>query len=121
MSRSAITVRVWSIYVLLIGVLLAVAPNFVLSTLGLDETEEPWIRVLGLIVVLLALYYDDAVRNEARHFFFASVVGRLFFAVALIILVITGEPWQLLIFAALDVAGAVWTLNTLRAETRAQS
>jgi peptidoglycan/LPS O-acetylase OafA/YrhL len=116
MSRAAFTIRVWAIYVLLFGTALAVIPNVVLSTLGMAETDEPWIRVLGLVLVLLALYYSDATRNEARHHFVASVLGRLFVAAAFIVLVITGEPWQLFLFAAVDVAGAVWTLIALRDE-----
>ncbi len=116
MSKAAFTIRVWGIYALLVGTALAVVPNFVLSTLGMDETDEPWIRLLGLAVIILALYYADAVRNEARHLFVASVLGRLFFAAALIILIITGEPWQLILFAAVEIAGSVWTLMALRDE-----
>lgn len=116
MSKAARSLYVWSVYVLVIGSLLALAPNFLLSTLGMDETEEVWIRVLGIVVVLLALYYWDAARNEARHHFVATVLGRGFVAAAFVVLVITGEPWQLLIFAAVDLAGSLWTLSSLRAD-----
>ncbi len=119
MSKAAFTIRIWAIYALLVGAALAVVPNFVLSTLGMTETEEPWIRLLGLVVIVLALYYNDGVRNEARHLFVASVLGRLFFAAALIILIITGEPWQLVLFASVEVAGAIWTLMALRDEAPA--
>lgn len=118
MSRTALTIWVWSVYVLVVGGSLAIIPNTVLSLLGLDETEEVWIRVLGVVVVLLALYYWDAARNEARHHFVATVLGRVFVAAALVVLWLTGEPWQLLIFAAGDTAGALWTLMALRAEGR---
>jgi len=102
--------------VLTIGALLSLAPNPMLSTLGMEETQEVWIRVLGLVVVLLALYYWDAARNEARHHFVATVLGRGFVAAGFVVLVITGEPWQLLIFAGIDLAGALWTLGALRAD-----
>jgi hypothetical protein len=107
---------VWSVYVLIIGALLSLSPNFMLSALGMEETQEVWIRVLGLVVVLLALYYWDAARNEAGHHFVATVLGRAFVAAGFVILVVTGEPWQFLIFAGLDPAGALWTLGALRAE-----
>lgn len=36
-------------------------------------------------------------------------MGRLFFAVALVLLWLAGGPWQLMLFGAVDVAGAIWT------------
>lgn len=116
MSKAARSVYVWSFYVLVIGGLAAVVPNFLLSVVGLPETEEVWIRVLGLVLVLLSLYYWDAARNEHRSLFVASVLGRGFVVAGLLVLVATGEPWQLLIFAAVDLAGTIWTLTALRSE-----
>lgn len=116
MSKAAWSIRVFSIYAVLVGASLAIVPNLVLSALGMEETDELWIRLLGVVVVILAIYYDDGVRNEAAHVFVTSVLERLFFAVALVVFVATGEAWQLLGFAAIEVAGAVWTIFALRAD-----
>ena len=116
MSSAALTIFVWAIYVLVIGTLLAVVPNTVLSLFDLPETGEVWIKVLGIVLVLLALYYADSAWSEARHLYVASILGRGFAAAALIVLVITGEPWQLLIFAAVEVVGLTWTYGTLRSD-----
>ena len=117
MTKAARSVLIWSVYAFVIGVLLAAAPNFLLSLFGIPETDEVWIRILGFVVILLALYYWDGARNEARHLFVASVLGRVFVVVAFVVLVVTGEPWQLLLFAAVDLAGALYTLAALRADT----
>lgn len=119
MSGAARSIQVWSVYVLVVGAGLAVIPNVIVSAFGMEQTEEAWIRVLGVVVVLLALYYWDASRYETRNLFVASVLGRVFVAAALVVLWLTGAPWQLLLFAAVDVAGAVWTFSTLRAEVSA--
>ena len=114
MSASARSVFVWSIYLLVLGTLLLVAPNLLLRSLGLPETNEIWIRVVGILGVILALYFYDASVNEARTFFVASVLARLFSAAAFFAFRITGEPWQLLVFGFLDALGAAWTYTALR-------
>ncbi len=114
MSKAARSIHVWSIYALVVGALLAVVPNTILSILGVAKTDEVWIRVLGVVIVVLALYYWDGAKNEARHFFVASLLGRGFAAAALILLWLTGAPVQLLIFAAVELIGVIWTYSSLR-------
>ena len=116
MSRAARSIQVWSIYLAILGAGVAVIPNAILAALAVSETEEVWISVLGVVVVALALYYWDAARHETRNFFVASVMARLFVVAALVVFWLTGAPWQLLIFAAVEAAGALWTLSALRAE-----
>lgn len=116
MTKAGRSIQVWSIYVLLLGAVLAVVPNFLLSIFGVAETDEIWINVLGVVLLVLALYYWDAARYETRNLYIASVLGRLFVVAALVVLWATGAPWQLLIFAAIDAAGALWTLTALRAD-----
>lgn len=116
MSRAARTIYVFSAYLLVIGAVLAVTPNTLLTLVGVAETEEVWIRILGVVSVLLALYYFDAARNETRSFFAATIVGRAFSASALVVFWATGSPWQLLIFAGIEVAGAAWTYAAMRGE-----
>jgi hypothetical protein len=114
MSAPARSVFVWSIYLLILGTWLLVAPNVLLNGLGMPETEDIWIRVVGITVVILSLYFYDASINEARSFFVASVLARLFSATAFFAFWITGEPWQLLVFGFIDALGAAWTYTTLR-------
>ena len=117
MKGAARTMYVFSAYLLAIGVSLSVLPNTLLSLVGLPETDEVWIRILGVVSMLLALYYFDAVRNNTRSFFAASIMGRGFSTAALVVFWATGQPWQLLIFAVIELAGAIWTYTVMRAET----
>lgn len=109
---------VFSAYLLVVGAFLSVGPNSLLSLFGLPETNEVWIRILGVVSVLLALYYFDAARNDSRSFFAASILGRGFSTAALVLLWATGRPWQLMIFAGIELAGAIWTYTAMRAEAR---
>ncbi len=118
MSPAARSVYAWSIYLLVLGTWLVVGPNTLLKILGMPITEEIWIRVVGVLVVILALYFYDAAINETRHFFIASVLARSFSAAAFLAFALTGEPWQLAFFAMVDALGAFWTYVALRARQR---
>ena len=116
MKGAARTMYAFSAYLLVVGAALSVFPNALLSLVGLPETDEVWIRLLGVVSMILALYYFDAARNNSRSFFAASLLGRAFSAAALVVFWATGQPWQLLIFAGVELAGAAWTYTAMRAE-----
>ncbi len=105
---------VWAGYTFGIGLLLLVVPNFLLGLFRIDETNEPWVRVLGAVVLLLAFYYFVMALNGANTMIRATVYGRGLVALVLVVLAITTGPWQLVLFAALDAAGATWTHLSLR-------
>jgi hypothetical protein len=116
MDGAVRTMYVFSTYLLAVGVLLSVGPNTLLSLVGLPETNEVWIRILGVVSILLALYYFDAARNNSRSFFAASILGRGFSTAALVLFWATGHPWQLLIFAGVELGGAIWTYTAMRVQ-----
>jgi hypothetical protein len=107
---------IFSAYLLVVGGFLSVGPNTLLSLVGMPETNEVWIRILGVVAILLALYYFDAARNNSRGFFGASILGRGFSTAALVVFWATGQPWQLLIFAGVELVGAIWTYTAMRAQ-----
>ncbi len=116
MKGAARTIYVFSVYLMVVGVALAVVPNTLLTVVGLPETDEVWIRIVGVVAIVLALYYFDAARNNTTTFFAASILGRGFSTAALVAFWATGQPWQLLVFAGIELAGAVSTYIAMRAE-----
>jgi hypothetical protein len=107
-------VAVWAGYTFGVGLLLLVVPNFLLGLLWIEETSESWVRVLGAVVLLLAFYYLVMALIGATTMFRATVYGRGLVVVALVVLAIATGPWQLILFAAVDAAGAAWTHLSLR-------
>jgi hypothetical protein len=87
MSPAARTVQLFGIYILSVGFILIVIPNVLLGVFGIPATDEPWIRILGLVLLALAGYYLVAARSEVTAFFQASVAGRLFVGAGLIVMV----------------------------------
>lgn len=115
MSRAAISIFVFGCYLVLNAMVLAFAPNLMLSVLGLPPTNEPWLRVLGIVVFVLGLYYIQAARQEVTPFFRWTTWARPIVLGAFIAFVAAGiMPAVLIGFGVVDAAGAIWTALALR-------
>ena len=117
MSKAASTVKVFGVYLGLLGVTLVLSPNLLLSVFGIAPTSEVWIRVVGLLVFNIGVYYWFAAKSEARLFFAASVYVRA--AVPLVFIAFVALGWVspvLVLFGVVDLAGGVWTFAMLRKE-----
>jgi hypothetical protein len=116
MSKAAFSVFVFSIYLFVLGLILAVIPNVLLSLFGIPETHEVWIRVVGMLVFIIGFYYSTAARNELTRFLRATVIGRLMVLVVFITFVLLGfAPPILVLFGVVDATAAIWTGLALRA------
>lgn len=115
MSNAAKSIFVWGVYLLVIGTTLLLIPNLLLALFGFATTDEVWIRVLGVVVVALGYYHIQVARNALTLFFKWSVQGRALTVVCFVTFVVLGlaQP-TLLLFAAADFLGALWTGLTLR-------
>jgi hypothetical protein len=115
-SRPARTLYVFAIYLALMALTLLFAPNLLLRLVGMPETTEVWIRVVGMLVGFLALCYYVAVRTEARPIMWASVLARLCALLFFTVFVIAGwVDWVLILFGVVDALAALWTWRALRA------
>ncbi len=120
MKASDRSILVFGVYLVLIGVVLLLVPNVLLRLFLFEPTGEPWIRVLGVVSTALGYYYIAAAKAHAVAFFTATIRGRVWVFLAFIGLVLTGftKP-MLILFGAVDLAGAVWTWSALRRESQA--
>ncbi|MFC1529934.1 hypothetical protein ACFL6R_04360 [Gemmatimonadota bacterium] len=117
MSRSARTLFVFGIYLLLLGPVLILVPNALLSVFGVPPTDEVWIRVVGVLAMVIGFYDLAAAKHELIDYFRATVPVRLMVLLAFALFVILDMVHPaLLIFGFIDGAGAVWTALSLRAE-----
>ena len=117
MNKSAFSIFVWGLYEVGVGLGFLFIPNVLLPIFGFPMTAEVWIRVIGLIILTLALYHVHCARNHAVPFFQITIPGRGLFAIGLIALVATGFAGPgLILFAVIEVLGAAWTWWTLRTE-----
>lgn len=117
MTNSAKTVFVFGLYLALVGLTLLLTPNFFLGTIGMPETNEVWIRFSGVLVMALAVYYVVAARHNLSIILKTTAYIRstiiIFFAVFVYMDLM--KPVMLL-FGAVDLAGAIWTYTAMKKE-----
>jgi hypothetical protein len=107
---------VWTAYVLLLGVGLLLIPNVIFSVFGIEETDEAWIRIAGLLLIGHGAFYWTAAQAEFTRLYRMSVWVRWAIGAGLVVLAFTVGPWQLVLFASVDLLGGAWTYITLRRE-----
>jgi hypothetical protein len=118
MSRAARSVWLFSFYLIALGGVLMVAPGWFLQLFRLPSTDEVWIRVVGLLVVVLSYYYWRAARAELTLFIRATMHARWIVFVGLSALAVAGlGPAILIAFGAVDSLAATWTWLGLRADS----
>ena len=117
MSKSATSLLVFGLYLAMLGVTLVVVPNLLLTLFQIPATQEVWIRVLGVVVLVLSFYSIQAARGNDVSFFSSSVYARtpvVLFFTAFVLLGLAQPP--LILFGLIDLAGAAWTWFALRSE-----
>jgi hypothetical protein len=117
MKNTSTTLLVFGWYLVGMGLGLVAAPNFVLGTLGMPATSEVWVRVVGVLALVLAFYYTSAARADLKPFAQWTVPARIGVFVAFAGFVVMGYVGPVMILlGSVDLVGALWTSWALRAE-----
>lgn len=117
MSKAAFTAKVFAIYLFIVGTVLAVAPNVLLSIFRIPQTSEVWIHVVGVIAFMIGVCAWVAAKHEDKHFLEASVYTRLVVFVAFTTFAAIGLASPMIIlFGAADLLGGIWTHFALKAD-----
>jgi hypothetical protein len=120
MSRAALSMKAWAIYLGGVGLWLLLAPNVPLGAFGLPETHEVWIHMAGMFCLFVAALDWVAAGQESALVFRWATASRFSVPVFFAAFVAAGwAPPLLLLFAIVDLAGATWTLLAMRADRAA--
>lgn len=115
MSNAAKSIFAWGVYLIGLGGILLLAPNFLLPIFGFPPTQEIWIHILGVVVTALGYYHIQAARRDIVPFFRWSTQGRVFTVICFTAFVVLGLAKPILfLFASADFFGALWTGMALR-------
>lgn len=118
MLNSRLNLLVFGLYmVLVVGLGFMLMPMPVLRFFALEAGDDVWIRFVGMLASIIGFYYIQTARAGLKRFFPWTVVGRLYAAGFMVLLVLSKlVGTSLLLFAAIDLAGALWTWLGLRSE-----
>ena len=115
MQKTYISLYGQMAYVLISGLQLLFIPNILLALFGFPPTHEIWIRVMGLLVLILTIYYYSIARYGNDRVVWATVVGRLVFCGGLVVFVLLGLAKPAIIgLAVLETGLALWSWQELR-------
>jgi hypothetical protein len=117
MKNSTLSMLVFASYLAVLGILFAIIPNTVITLFGFDPVTDVWIRIMGMILVILAYYYSMAIKEQATNFYRWTAYGRFpIFFVLLAFVLLDLAPPILILFGAFDTSCAIWTGLALKRE-----
>ena len=117
MSKSAKSVLIFGIYLAVSGLMLLLVPNALITPFGIEPTNEVWIRLSGILLMALAVYYTLGAKYEIVVIMKATAFIRLtiiFFFTAFAFLNLASP--NIIFFSAIDFLGGIWTLLMLKNE-----
>lgn len=115
MTKAAQSLFVFGLYAILAGTTFLVVPESALSLLHLPPLPAGWARFIGLLALVIGTYDLVCARAGCLAFIRASIFTRTAFAVATVLLAITGQmPASIILLGTIDAAGALWTALALR-------
>lgn len=116
MKNARLSLLVFGFYMtFVVGLGFMVMPMPILGMFGLKAGDDVWIRFVGMLAFIIGFYYVQVVRAGLDQFFPWTVIGRLFAAAFMVLVVLLGMVGPaLLLFAAIDAAAAAWTWFAMR-------
>jgi hypothetical protein len=114
---AAMSFFVFGLYMTVLGIALVLAPNPLLSLVGIAETTEVWVRVVGVLVVVIGILDVLIAQADLRVVMRWGIYLRSGAAASLVAFAAADlvEP-GILIFAAVDALSVAWAVLALRAE-----
>ena len=115
MSAAGRSLFVFGIYLLVLGIVVILVPSWLLGVAGLPSTTEVWIRVTGVLLLVIGFFDLQAGRKNLNDFYLWTIITRTAVFLFILAFVLLGFAKPILIvFGAVALIGAVWTLIALQ-------
>lgn len=115
MNRTSKSIFIFGIYSLLMGIILLFFPNLVLPLFNLPVTGEPWLNLLGFVLICSSYYYIRSAISGNMEFALYTTHTRFAAPLVVAYLISTGKAdWHFLSFGVVDGLGGLWTWFELK-------
>ena len=93
-----------------------IVPELILELFSLRQGDENWLpRMVGLLAFIIGCFEICIAKNQISKLYNLTVYLRYFAALFMVGLWLSGEvEISILAFAAIDAAGATWTILTIK-------
>lgn len=115
MNPACKTIYLFGFYPLLAGLSMIIAPALPLQILGWPIEGLDWIRMLGVVTMIVGYYYWQLGRNDVLGFCRYSAQARIVIPFVFAVMVVAFDMNPLYIaLTAVDFLGGLWTASALR-------
>ncbi len=109
-DRTAWSLLIFGSYALIMGLVLLLAPEYLLPPFGFAESSGTWLHVLGFVLCCSAYYYLWAGRSGNKAFARLTVHTRIASPLVMLALLMADKvDHMVLLFGIVDAAGGAWT------------
>lgn len=114
MSSASFSIYVISFYELILGIGFLIMPNRVFSIFKIPSTNEPWIKIVGAMALLVGYYNYTIATQEIEALFMPCTYARIGFILIILYLInVEKAPKVLYLFALVDLIAAIWTYSAI--------
>ncbi|MFK7982985.1 MAG: hypothetical protein AB8G86_23600 [Saprospiraceae bacterium] len=114
MDAAALSIYAFGIYEMIAGLGFLCFPNLILSFFKIEKTVEPWIRMVGILAILIGFYHFKIGQLAIIQLYWVTIYARIGFICSIIGLVSTKQaPSQLILFSIASILSTIWTYFTL--------
>lgn len=115
MNRANKSILIFGIYSLVMGIVLLFIPHYILPKLNLPVSGEPWLNLLGFVLMCSSYYYIRSAFSDNTQFAVYTTHTRFAAPLAVAYLILSGKSdWHFLSFGIIDGLSGLWTLYELK-------
>ena len=115
MNRTSKSIFIFGLYSLIMGIVLLFLSDMVLPLFDLPVFGEPWLNLLGFVLICSSYYYIRSGLSGNLQFALYTIHTRFFAPLVVAFLIATGKAdWHFLSFGIVDFLGGLWTWLELK-------
>jgi hypothetical protein len=119
MKKTEISIKVWSIYLFVLGLFMIIFPAMTVGWFGYTAEGETWIRVIGILSVVLAMYYMQMARYHIEVLYNWKIVGHTFGITCMTTFLVLGIADSRIVGTiAVELLACLWTAFALKSDKR---
>lgn len=119
MKKTEVSIKVWSIYLFVLGLSMVIVPASTVGMFGYSNTGELWIRFVGILSVVLAMFYFQIARHKVQVLYSWKIAGHVFGTTCMVAFLVLGIADHRIIGTILvEVLACLWTALAMVADRK---